>query len=45
MKERLILKRTEIFVKKALAGESTGHDWWHIEREERENLPPYRLHL
>ena len=32
MKKELILKRTENFVKKALAGEGTGHDWWHIER-------------
>ncbi len=32
MKNDLILKRTEGFVKKALAGEGTGHDWWHIER-------------
>jgi uncharacterized protein len=32
MKKELILNRTENFVKKALAGEGTGHDWWHIER-------------
>lgn len=32
MKRELILKKTENFVKKALTGEGTGHDWWHIER-------------
>lgn len=32
MKKEFILKKTESFVKKALAGEGTGHDWWHIER-------------
>lgn len=32
MNKDLILKRTENFVKKTLAGEGTGHDWWHIER-------------
>lgn len=32
MKKELILKKTENFVKNALAGEGTGHDWWHIER-------------
>ena len=32
MKKELILKKTENFVKKALAGESSGHDWWHIQR-------------
>lgn len=32
MKKDVILKKTEIFVKRALAGEGTGHDWWHIER-------------
>jgi uncharacterized protein len=32
MKNDLILKTTENFVRKALAGEGTGHDWWHIER-------------
>ncbi len=32
MNKNLILKTTESFVKKALSGEGTGHDWWHIER-------------
>lgn len=32
MDKKLIIKRAEGFVKKALAGEGTGHDWWHIER-------------
>lgn len=32
MKKEIILKKTENFVKKALQQESTGHDWWHIER-------------
>lgn len=32
MKKEFILKKTESFVKKALASEGTGHDWWHIER-------------
>lgn len=32
MQKQTILKRTENYVKKALARESTGHDWWHIVR-------------
>jgi len=32
MDKKLILKHAENFVKKALAKEGTGHDWWHIER-------------
>ncbi|MBP6925937.1 MAG: HD domain-containing protein [Candidatus Pacebacteria bacterium] len=32
MKKEIILKRTKLFTKKALSGEGTGHDWWHIER-------------
>jgi len=32
MNKKHIIKKTEIFVKKALSGEGTGHDWWHIER-------------
>ena len=27
-----IIRNAEKFVQKALAGEGTGHDWWHIER-------------
>lgn len=32
MDEKEIRKKTEQFTKKCLAGEGTGHDWWHIER-------------
>jgi uncharacterized protein len=32
MNKELVIKNAEKFVKKALAGEGTGHDWWHIER-------------
>jgi uncharacterized protein len=32
MNKNQIIKKTERFVKKALSGEGTGHDWWHIER-------------
>lgn len=32
MNKNQILKKTESFVRKALSGEGTGHDWWHIER-------------
>lgn len=32
MNKNQIIKKTESFVKKALSGEGTGHDWWHIER-------------
>lgn len=31
-KQREIVKRTEEFVQKTLAADSTGHDWWHIDR-------------
>lgn len=27
-----IIQKTKNFVKEALAGDSTGHDWWHTER-------------
>jgi uncharacterized protein len=27
-----IITNTEDFVRKRLANEGTGHDWWHIER-------------
>ncbi|EUJ36969.1 HD domain-containing protein [Brochothrix campestris] len=30
--EQVILEKTEDFVKSKLAGDTTGHDWWHIER-------------
>ena len=32
MNKNLVLSNAEKFVKKALSGEGTGHDWWHIER-------------
>lgn len=32
MNRAAVTKNAERFVKKALAGEGTGHDWWHIER-------------
>lgn len=32
MNKNKIIKNTENFVKTALSGEGTGHDWWHIER-------------
>lgn len=32
MNKKLIIDKTKQFVKKALAHDSTGHDWWHIER-------------
>src|SRR5262245_15598825 len=35
MDQDLILKQTEAFVRQTLAGESSGHDWWHIHRVSR----------
>ena len=32
MKREILLKKTEIFVKSILEGDSSGHDWWHIHR-------------
>jgi uncharacterized protein len=32
MDKRKIIKEVENCVKKELAGDSTGHDWWHIRR-------------
>jgi len=32
MDNREVLQTTQDFAKERLAGESTGHDWWHIER-------------
>lgn len=32
MNKNALIKKTEAFAQKALAGEGTGHDWWHIER-------------
>ena len=32
MNKTLVLSNAEKFVKEALNGEGTGHDWWHVER-------------
>lgn len=32
MNKQIITKNTEKFVQERLAGEGTGHDWWHIVR-------------
>jgi uncharacterized protein len=32
MDRQEIIKKTELFVKKTLNEDSTGHDWWHIHR-------------
>lgn len=32
MTNTVIIRNAEKFVQKALAGEGTGHDWWHIQR-------------
>lgn len=32
MSAKATLQRTEAFVKEKMAGESTGHDWWHVAR-------------
>ena len=32
MNKKKIINNTEIFVKKKLLGEGSGHDWWHIKR-------------
>ena len=32
MNEALIITRTRDHVRKLLVGETTGHDWWHIQR-------------
>jgi uncharacterized protein len=32
MKKETVIRNAEKFVQKCLAGEGTGHDWWHIER-------------
>jgi len=32
MDRQEIIKKTELFVKKILSEDSTGHDWWHIHR-------------
>ncbi|MCF6242262.1 MAG: HD domain-containing protein [Bacteroidales bacterium] len=35
---RLIVNKTETFVKEMLADAEGGHDWWHIERVRRSSL-------
>src|SRR6185503_5576775 len=35
MDQPLILSRTEEHIRKLLAGDSSGHDWWHIDRVRR----------
>jgi len=32
VKNEVLLKETETFVKSVLQGDSSGHDWWHIHR-------------
>jgi uncharacterized protein len=32
MNKTQIISTTQVFVKQRLEGESTGHDWWHVER-------------
>ncbi|MBU4348138.1 HD domain-containing protein [Patescibacteria group bacterium] len=32
MDRQEIIKKTELFVKKTLSEDSTGHDWWHVHR-------------
>ena len=32
MNKKQIITNTEVFVKKKLLGEGSGHDWWHIKR-------------
>lgn len=32
MDRRVIIERTADFVRDRLAGEATGHDWWHVDR-------------
>jgi len=32
MDRQEIIKKTELFVKKTVSEDSTGHDWWHVYR-------------
>ncbi len=32
MTQETIIRETEVFVKSILGDDSSGHDWWHIER-------------
>ena len=38
MENRAVLERAEGHVRQLLAGDSSGHDWWHIERVRRSAL-------
>ncbi|HEX5727020.1 MAG TPA: hypothetical protein VFX98_16205, partial [Longimicrobiaceae bacterium] len=33
-----ILARTEAFARERMAGDATGHDWWHVDRVRRTAL-------
>lgn len=37
-KQKNIVTKTEIYVKKKLLGEGTGHDWWHIKRVQQQAI-------
>jgi uncharacterized protein len=32
MGKKEIIDQTEAFIKQKLLGETTGHDWWHVNR-------------
>ncbi|WP_438831497.1 hypothetical protein [Streptococcus pluranimalium] len=32
MTQETIIRETEVFVKSILGDDSSGHDWWHIDR-------------
>ncbi|SVD52727.1 uncharacterized protein METZ01_LOCUS405581, partial [marine metagenome] len=32
MDSKNLIEKTRLYVEKELAGESSGHDWWHIYR-------------
>lgn len=38
MNKKHVIKKTEWFVKNTLRNDSSGHDWWHIERVRRNAL-------
>ncbi|MBI4439895.1 HD domain-containing protein [Candidatus Woesearchaeota archaeon] len=38
MEKRRAIRLTEEFVKKRLSGDSSGHDWWHIQRVRKLSL-------
>lgn len=35
IEQELIVERTAEFVRSAIEGESSGHDWWHLVRVRR----------